>query len=395
MLEGALEVEFRDEIIRAASGTEAYVRGEGYRGYDPYDALTSPVFRWPVLRSWKLARWGTQQVVKRLPLQVRPLLGIRKRINPVTLGLAVQALTNLDKAVGADMRRQEVESLVERLAGLRSQGWAGSCWGYDFDWEARYARIPAWHPTVVATGFVTNSLFEAHRHYGIETAGALVLDAVEFVRKDLNRTRKSPGFCWSYSPTDHQEVLNATMKGARLVAQAVSLGGDPAWLDEAAETIDYVASRQRVDGAWPYSVSDPRSWVDHFHTCYILDCLDEFMSLSGRRDWQGTLDRGVAYYLDNFFTPAGAPKYYDRSLYPIDATCCGQAILTLVRFGRLDMAEKTAAWILEHMAMPNGSYKFQIHRRYENRLEYMRWSICWIFAGLSRLAVDLEKESPL
>ena len=387
-------MELRDRIKDAATKSEAYVRSQDYRGYDPYDALTSPLFRWPLLRSWKLARWGTQQVVKRLPFQVRPLLGIRKRTNPVTLGLALQAMTYLDAADGATGRRPEAVALVKRLSDMRSQGWSGSCWGYDFDWEARYARIPAWHPTVVATGFVTNSLFEACSYYRIDEAGALVRDAAAFVLEDLNRTRTSPGFCWSYSPTDSQEVLNATMKGARLLAQAVALGGEHAWLDQAAETIDFVSSRQREDGAWPYSVSDPRSWVDHFHTCYILDCLDEFMTLKGRRVWQQTFDRGVAYYLEHFFAPTGAPKYYDRSLYPIDATCCGQALLSLVRFGRPDMAASTAAWILDHMAKPNGSFKFQINSRYENRLEYMRWSTCWIFAGLSRLALELNKESP-
>ena len=32
---------------------EAYLEAERFRGYDPYDALSSPVFRLPVLRSSK------------------------------------------------------------------------------------------------------------------------------------------------------------------------------------------------------------------------------------------------------------------------------------------------------------------------------------------------------
>jgi len=207
---------------------------------------------------------------------------------------------------------------------------------------------------------ITHALFTVWKHYGIEQAKDLILDAAPFVLHDLNRTQHDDMFCWSYSPSDHQEVLNATMKGARLVAQAVSLGGDPGWLDDAKATIRYVVSRQSPNGSWPYSIGDTRSWADHFHTCYNLDCLHEY------------------------------PKYYDQSTYPIDATCCGQSLLTLTLFGRLDQASRTAQWILDNMSLPNGGFKYQIHPRYENRLVYMRWSVAWIFAGLARLEMTSD-----
>ena len=365
---------------------ESFIRTEGYRGYDPYDGLESPLFRLPVLNRAQFPRWGFQQVLKRLPFQIRPLLGIRKGYNPVTLALCAQALTWRDMASGGDnARHAEVEHLVAELDRLRTPGFSGSCWGYDFPWQARYASFPAGHPTVVATGFITHALFTVWRHFGHERARELILDAASFVLRDLNRTRHDDMFCWSYSPTDHQEVLNATMKGARLLAQAVSLGGDPGWLDDARATIRYVVSRQSPNGSWPYSIGDTRSWADHFHTCYNLDCLHEYQELSGDRSFHEALDNGLTYYDAHFFTEDGIPKYYDKSTYPIDATCCGQALLTLTRFGRTGNAARTAGWILNHLALPGGGFKYQIHPHYENRLVYMRWSVAWIFAGLARL----------
>lgn len=367
--------------------TEAFIRAEGYRGYDPYDGLESPLFRLPVLDRAKVPRWGFQQVIKRLPFQIRPLLGIGKGYNPVTLALCAQALTWRDMASGTDRddRRAEVERLVTELDRLRTPGFSGSCWGYDFNWQARYANFPAGHPTVVATGFITHALFTVWKHYGLEQARDLILDAAPFVLRDLNRTRHGDMFCWSYSPSDHQEVLNATMKGARLVAQAVSLGGDPGWLGDAKATIRYVVSRQNPNGSWPYSIGDSRSWADHFHTCYNLDCMHEYQVLSGDHTFDEALNKGLAYYEANFFTEEGIPKYYDQSTYPIDATCCGQSLLTLTRFDRLEQAARTSQWILTHMSLPEGGFKYQIHPRYENRLVYMRWSVAWIFAGLARL----------
>lgn len=376
-----------DDLLTRLDSTETFIRSEEYRGYDPYDGLESPLFDLPFLDRARIPRWGFQQVLKRLPFQIRPLLGIRKGYNPVTLALCAQAMTWRDRAEGVcDERRAEVERLVDELARLRTGGFSGSCWGYDFDWQARYANIPAGHPTVVATGFVTHALFTVWERFRIDKARDLILDAVPFVRMDLNRTEDGDTFCWSYSPSDRQTVLNATMKGARLLAQAVFLGGDAGWLDDVRSTIRYVVARQSETGSWPYAIGDPRSWADHFHTCYNLDCLHEIRELTGEGTFDESIDNGFSYYLDNFFTSDGTPRYYDRETYPVDATCCGQAMLTLTRFGRVDLAERTAAWTLNHMALPGGGFKYQIHPRYENRIVYMRWSVAWIFAGLARLA---------
>ena len=105
--------------------TEAFIKAEGYRGYDPYDGLQSPLFQLPVLNRAKIPRWGFQQVLKRLPFQIRPLLGIRKGYNPVTLALCAQALTWRDMA--GESRRAEVERLVTEIERLRTPGFSGSC----------------------------------------------------------------------------------------------------------------------------------------------------------------------------------------------------------------------------------------------------------------------------
>lgn len=375
-----------DDLSGALDRTENRLLRDGYRGYDPYDGLESPLFRLPVLRSAKLPRWGFQQVLKRLPFQVRPLLGIRPGYNPVTLALGIQAWTDRDRAAGGESRRGEVERLVGELQRLRSPGWSGSCWGYDFDWEARYAGFPAGLPTVVATGFVTHALFQAQAHYDLPVARELIVDAAAFVMNDLNRTETDTGFCFSYSPRDHNEVVNATVKAARLLAQASYLAGGRAdWIDTARTTLHYVASHQQDDGKWPYALGDTRSWADHFHTCYNLDGLAAFSELTGDGTFDDVVARGTDYYRRHFFRDDGAPRYYDRETYPIDATCCGQALLTLVRLGDLDQARLTADWILQHMALPDGAWKYQITPRSENRLVYVRWSVAWINAGLAAL----------
>jgi len=84
----------RDQL-GAALRTESYVFAQGFRGYDPYDALLSPIFKLPLLRSSKILRLAAQQTLRRLPVNLRPLFGIRRGLNPVTLGLAVAAYAYL------------------------------------------------------------------------------------------------------------------------------------------------------------------------------------------------------------------------------------------------------------------------------------------------------------
>jgi hypothetical protein len=370
--------------------TEGYMRGENLRGYDPYDALCSPIFRLPVLRDTRLLRFGAQQVVKRLPVNVRPVLRIPKQLNPVTVALFLQALAHRAQAEGAANRprRAEAVELVGELGRLVSPGWSGACWGYPFDWEARYASLPAGTPTIVATGMVTNALAVADDVFDLPAARALIVSAADFVLHDLHQTLGDGGsLCWSYSPRDRQVVLNATLKGSRLLAQAHARGADAAVLEPAARSAAFVVDHQDASGAWPYAIGDARKWADNFHTGYVLECLREYQRLSADESVVDALDRGWRYYRERFFTTDLTPKYYDDEPLPVDATACAQAIITLCAFGDAAAGRAAADRSLELLAAPDGSFAYQRRRRFTVRIPYLRWSTAWMYCALARLSM--------
>jgi len=314
-------------------------------------------------------------------------LGIRGGLNPVTLGLCIQAYTAL--ALAIPERREELEGEIRRcmtmLGGLQTKGYSGACWGYDFDWEARYACFPAYTPTVVATGFITNALFHAYERLGIDEAREFCISASRFVLRDLRRMESDGMFCFSYSPMDDNVVLNATMKGARLLCQVFTLTGDQSLIETAERTVRFVVRHQQANGAWAYALGDSRSWADNFHTGYILDCLDEFVKRTGKTDYRPALEAGFRYYRENFFVNEAQPKYYDNSLYPIDSTAAAQSILTLTRFGETDTAHNVAGWMVRHMQHRRGYFYYQKNRWYTVRIPYARWSAAWMFLALSTL----------
>jgi hypothetical protein len=382
-------------MLRASNAAlEQYILGSRYEGYDPFDALKSAFFRFPVLRNTKLLRFAAQQILRRVPVNLRPLLLIPAGRNPVTFGLCLQGFTTMALAFPREKERyyQEAHNCLDEIEALQSRGYSGACWGYDFDWEGRYVRIPAFTPTVVATGFISNAIFKHYQATGEKRCLDLCQGAARFVMNDLHKTRLDDTFCYSYSPFDKQMVLNATMKGARLLTQVYSVTREPALKEEARATVRFVMRHQRESGAWPYSTGDARHWADNFHTGYVLECLDDYMKFSGDREFETSLGRGWQYYLDHFFEESQVPKYYDDSAYPVDSTAAAESIFTLCRFDRADIALRVGKWMIREMQDPSGFFYYQKHRHYVNKISYMRWSNAWMFAALAALLSNLQHE---
>jgi hypothetical protein len=382
--------------LAAALRTEAYVFGADFRGYDPYDALLSPIFRLPILRSSRLTRLAAQQALRRVPINLRPILGIPRGLNPVTLGLAVQAYAYLAVAdqENKPLYRARALTCIAELKRLRSPGYSGDCWGYDFPWESRWGKLAAFTPTIVATGIITNGLFKAYELLGIEEAFSFCLSACNFVLRDLEKTVEPDGsFCWGYFPGDRQQVINATMKGARLLAQVSSVAPSSE-LDESARlTAQFAAAHQRADGAWPYSVNDSRSWVDNFHTGYVLECFHDYAKRAVDHAFRPEVKKGWDYYRTNFFERDLIPRYFDTSTYPIDITACAQSIITLSIFQDRATREAVTSWVLNHMLNSDGSFAYQIRRSHTNRIAYMRWGAAWMLVALARAACEASPSS--
>lgn len=380
-----------NRIKQSLDQLEQYMVGEQFSGYDPYDALLSPLFRMPGIRKAKKMRFLGQQFCKRFPLNLRPVLFVPKGCNPVTLGLAIQGYAYLTRVYPEKKTYYlaQIDQLIDRLKKDIPSGFSGACWGYDFDWQARHADIPAYQPTVVATGIITNGLYECWKITGNQECADLVVSASRFVTKDLNRTAMGDTFCYSYSPFDKQTVLNASMKGVRILAQTYSITRDESLLFEALPAVNYVMDYQQPNGSFVYSKKG--QWVDNYHTGYVLDCLDEFELHFGSQGFEEQLRKGYTFYKDHFFTAEGIPRFYDVKTYPVDCTAAGQSLLTLVRFGDLELAEKVANWMTSHMQSRKGNFYFRKYKAYTVRTSFMRWSNAWMFVGMAWLLFNQQE----
>src|SRR5579862_839811 len=146
------------DVIDLATKLLNYCRSNDWAGYDPYDALNSPLFKAVPLLDSRLPRLALTQALKRSPVNVRRLLWVPKTQNPKGMALF---LTSLLKA--PELATEEaISSLKNRLIELRSPGVSYWCWGYSFPWQTRTLLVPRATPNLVCSVFVGNALLDLY-----------------------------------------------------------------------------------------------------------------------------------------------------------------------------------------------------------------------------------------
>ena len=386
-----------DKIEKAFTKLSYYCEKEAYKGYDPYDGLNSTFFKSiPFLSKNRLFRLIWIQTFKRSPLNLRPLTGVSKGYNPKALGLFLSGYCNLYRVKPDNEYLDKINFFTGKLTELQNKNWSGACWGYNFDWQARAFFQPENTPTVVATTFISSALLDAYEITHNEELLALARSSCNFILKDLNRTADEKGnIAFSYSPLDSSVVYNASLLGSRLLARVYAITREGELYDAARKSVAFCSSRQDADGSWSYGFQSFHKWIDNFHTGYNLECISDYMKYTGDNQFSENLEKGLSYYLENFFTVEGIPKYYNNSLYPIDIHCSSQLIITLSRLGIFDryrnVADKIINWTIDNMQSDKGYFYYQITKYFSSRIPYMRWAQAWMFYALSEYLLRLKK----
>jgi hypothetical protein len=390
-----------DESEQALFRLLRYCRSESWLGYDPYDGLNSALARsFPFNKP--LARTVLTQLVKRSPFNLRPILGIEKDLNPKGVAVAVRALMLLADREGYDLPSElpdareyepdgaaaDLSFLMSRLASLRSDNHAEACWGYNFAWQSRAFFAPRGTPNVVCTVFAAHAYLDWYERTGSEAVLKMATSSCRFLLDRLNRTKERDGDCFSYTPLDRSTVHNVNLLAAELLARTFTKTGIDEYREAALRAVRFTLGRQRGDGSWPYGEAKSQSWIDSFHTGFVLVSLKhlgEYLKVEG---WKKPLFAGYEFYEKRFFLADGTPGYYHDRLHPHDVHSAAQGVITFVEMTELKsnakaMASQVVRWAIENLQSPAGFFYFQRHRFYTTKIPYMRWAQAWMLYALS------------
>jgi hypothetical protein len=373
----------------------SWCRERDFAGHDPFDALNSRLFQATPLAQSRNARLIWTQLIKRSPTDFRKLAGVPPQRNAKGVALfALAQLANYRRTRTAESEAQAHE-LLAALLSMKLDGYTGPAWGYNFDWQSRNFFAPRGTPTIVPTAFAARALVEAVEDFQDYRDGIYMRAArgvCDFIMRDLPRTvDNETELCFSYAPESSTRIFNANLLAAEVLASVAGLTGENELLSLAKRATRYVVNNQQPDGSWSYGAEVKQSWIDSFHTAYVLFSLKRIIEKSTvGAEFQPAWQRGYQYWKNNFFLAEGWPKYYHDDPYPADAHAAASAIITLLECRALDssaakLAQDVARWTIQKLRDRRGFFYYQRRRFYTVRKPYMRWTQAWMLYALARL----------
>ncbi len=385
----------KERIIKVCVDSLGWAAARQYRGYNKHDGLNSPLLSALSLR----LRWGRIfwiQAVMRMPFNVRPLLGVRKAVNPKGLALFARALLNLYRATGEPSFRRQGLSLLDRLLGMGVNDFPGMSWGYGYPWQDVGFFAPAWFPNRIVTYFVGRAMIDAFEVTQEERYLHGACQATKFILhapRVLFETQEEK--CVSYVPVDNIEmaVMDVSALCGALCTMTGHHAGRPEWIEEGQRMIRYVVRRQTDYGAWFYTdpPGDSRITHDNYHSGEILDAVLDYIEYSGDDSFRDAHRRGLEFYRRHLFTVQGEPKWMHDRTYPFDIHGYAQGIITFSRVGDDDLSSRITENILRDMYdADEHRFYYQKRRFYTRRFTLMRWCQAWAVFALSYRLCHLE-----
>ncbi len=384
------------EVLAGCRRVLDYAHARNYSGYGKFDALNSPVLKWLSMNR-PLLRLAIIQGVMRCPFHIRPWLGIAQSPNPKGVALFASAYLSLYEAFGQASDLERAHGCLRWLLENGTPGYHGLCWGYNFDWQnAALFYAPRGFPNCVVTTFCGEALLHGARVTGREEYLDAAGRAARFILNELPVLLDTPDHkCIAYVPIEGVgRVINVNALAGAFLAK-LAAATQARWMrEEAVRMVRYVVSTQTDYGAWYYTDPARKSYIqhDHYHTGFILDGILETGRAAGTDAFDAAYARGLDFYIRNLFLDDGAPKYMSNRVYPHDIHGAAQALITLTKAGRTDLACRTARWTLRAMQHPDGWFYYQIGRWVTRRFTLMRWCNAWMARGLAELAAGLGRD---
>jgi polysaccharide biosynthesis protein VpsJ len=381
-------------IYKSIEQLYRWLEANNYQGYDTFDGLNARFVR-PLTFETRLGRTVLQQGVRRFPVNLRPVLGIRKNYSTKGMGFLARGFIRLHQTTGDQVWKDKAEFTLQWLIENQAPGYSGACWGNHFDYQSRGFYLPKGVPTVVWTSLISHAFLDAYDHFQEERYLQIAVSACEHIVRDLGTLRDGDGTCISYIPIKDTQVHNANTLGASLLARTYSHTGNESYREYARRAMQYTAQHQRPDSSWYYAEKSDSHWIDNFHTAYVLDCFKHYAQSTGDDRFDQKLMNGYEYWKKTFFLSDGTPRYYNHKTLPLDIQCSSQAIDTLVFFRDRDpeslpLAVKVAQWTIANMQDRTGYFYY---RRYSpwlvNKTPTLHWGQATMLCALAGLYQQL------
>lgn len=392
----------------AFASLDEWVDANGWAGYDPYD-IRGQGWYVKLFGSWMPGKLRTALFIleRSFPQRgLRRFLRIKKEINCKGMGLLAQAYLSRFRATQDSQWLKRAESILQWLTANPAPDYQGMSWGYPFHWQSRMFFVRG-TPSVVVTGTVSQAFLEHYEITGSQASADVLAQIAVFFETELNRPIETDEqVCFSYTPLDDFQVLNASLFAAAFFAQWGSMHQSDKHIELARKAAAYVIDQQNEDGSFYYWGNEPPTPIDHFHTGFVLRHLDTIRRQLDDNSIETPLARAHEFYLAELFDADGVPKHTPDSRFPINIHSVAEALLCLSMLnGPTDWSQRAAnvmRFAQESMLHHEGWFVAEIRksrgRELKMEVPFMRWSQAWMLLGFARVceaaaSSDLPEES--
>jgi len=373
---------------------ERWVEKHNYRGYEPFDGLSS-WFR-PLAFGNLFAERLLLQLIRQCPLNLRPLMGVTPKESTKGRGYMASGYLIRYRTTGNSEYLRKAESCLDWLNDHKAAKFVHHSWSNHFDFASRGGSYTKDDPIIVWTSLVGFAYLDGYE----QTSNSSWLNIADSVCRwimDLPREKTARGDCISYFAHAQSSIHNSNMLGAAMLARTAKHTGNREYVDVARSAMEYSCTRQLVDGSWWYAEAPKYHWIDNFHTGYNLDSLRSYIESTGDETWRPNLRKGMAFYKAHFFEENGCPKYYHDRRYPVDSQCAAQSIETLAIFSAEDpdcfeLAVNVARWTIQNMQSGDGHFFYRLYPFIKAKTPMLHWAQATMYKALALLLHRLSKE---
>ncbi len=380
-------------ITKAINKLNKYIINNNFKGYDPYDALTSPAFG--KIKNPMIGEIITQ-ILKKNPINLRSLFAIKPQDNPKGLGLMLKAFSLQYMITKEQIFKEICNNIYLRLLSLKSPDFPEYCWGYNFPWSNPNEYLPAYCPSVVVTSFVVEGLanYKIISHLDDqEDIDKIIISASDYVMNRIPHFYLPEGIAIAYTHRSKEICYNASLLAMQILLRAYEISQDKVLIETSKKAVNYVISKQHSDGHWNYSINPmtkkERVQVD-FHQGFILDSLFDYFKETDDDSVQTSIKKGINFYKFSQFSSQGISKWRYPKDYPIEIHNQSQGIITFSKLNEflpdsLDFAKVIAKWTIKNMQDKEGYFYYQKYPLIINKIPYMRWNQAWMLLALTTL----------
>lgn len=373
-----------------------YIEKEHLLGYDPYDFYLSPISKC-VLKNILFLH-----AAKISPINMRPLLGIKKGMVTKVYALMIDSYLNLYGITREKTYLQKAETCYRNMiaaAVLSTEEELG--WGRNYPFKTGGEIHDNKKPLV----YLNARLGQAMIHLYDINHDKQILENLERVVRNLIRTgRVLERDGWKfigYSPDKNARLtFNASMVAVETIMKFMDRAGlDTFQVDEyemGALCLDIIRTMvhyQKPDGGWTYGYSAKGRLFNQtdFHQGFVIDSIHECLPLIKepqlREDAQRAYDKGYEYLKNIQIDNQGVFFWRYPKKFPIDIHNQAQGILSL-SINEKDEDKEKLSTIIEYTInhfwkKKKHCFKYQKWPLFTNNISYIRWCNGWMLYALT------------